>query len=155
MLSKTFWLTLSCGFLAVSVGCMETPSTPRATHDTRHTDKVTGEDVQRETKEAVEAAGKLAAQKKEEYQRELNKKLADLDRQIDEWKAKAAKASAEAKVEMDKKLEALKEKRDAVARKMKELGDSTSAAWDDLKTGLEKAYDELADAVEKAKENFK
>jgi hypothetical protein len=138
---------------------METPSTPRAPINTQKqtqpTDKVTGDDVKRETKEAVDAAAKLAAQKKQEYQRELEKKLADLDQQIDAWKAKASKATAEAKVEMDKKLVVLKEKRDAVAQKMKELGDSTSAAWADVKVGIEKAYDELKDAVENAKDNFK
>ncbi len=89
------------------------------------------------------------------YQGQMEAKLQEWGSKLDELKAKADRAGADSKAELNKKIEALGEKRDAMQQKLAELKSSGDDAWESLKAGAESAWDELSAAFEEAKSNFK
>ncbi len=91
---------------------------------------------------------------KEAYHEKLDAQLRDWSAQIDQLKAKADKATAEAKIEYYKQLEELQPKREAAKLKLQEIKNSSEAAWEHLKIGAEKAVEDLKISYEKAKLRF-
>jgi uncharacterized coiled-coil DUF342 family protein len=84
--------------------------------------------------------------KKEEYQEKIEAQLKEWGGKLEELKARAAKAGAEAKVELQKQIETLKGKQDAAQKKLKEVRAASGEAFKDLKKGLEKSVDDLKEA---------
>jgi hypothetical protein len=84
------------------------------------------------------------------------------DAQLKEWSAKIAllnakadKATAEAKIEYCKTLEALQGKHDAARTKLRELRAAGDDAWEDLKTGAENVWTEVKTSFNSAVSKFK
>jgi hypothetical protein len=129
------------------LGCDKPRSTPGGT--------VTAGDVRRETREAAEAAGTLAAQKKAEYQKRMEEELEDLDRRIERLKARAADAGEEARARLEKELAELEPKREAARKKLEQFQAASAEAWEDMKEGVGNAFDELKQAYQRASERYK
>lgn len=87
---------------------------------------------------------------KEAYQQMMEARLAEWGTRINELKAKADKAEAQAKVEYYKQIDALRNQQAAVQEKLRGLKDAGEGAWEDLKAGLEKAWDDLQTSIETA-----
>jgi Skp family chaperone for outer membrane proteins len=119
------------------------------------TKKITTEDVRRETKEAAQTGKEFLAQKKAEYQKELDKKLDEMNVELKKWQEKAEKASGDAKAEMEKQVKDLQAQRDALAAKAKDFANDTGEAWEEVKKGLEKSWTELKEAFDKASDKYK
>jgi outer membrane murein-binding lipoprotein Lpp len=86
------------------------------------------------------------------YGRQL---VRDTDRQIRSLERRAAKASGEAKDQLDSDIRELKTKRAAASNKLDEMGKATGAAWDEAKDGFADAYKDLQDAYERARKKLK
>ncbi|HEY9074317.1 MAG TPA: hypothetical protein VIN67_09325 [Desulfobaccales bacterium] len=70
------------------------------------------------------------------------------------WKAKAAKASAEARIELNKQIEILRPKLAAAQQKLKEMQAASEPAWGKFKESSTKAMSDLKEAWEAAKSKF-
>jgi chromosome segregation ATPase len=93
--------------------------------------------------------------KAEAYKEKWEAQLKELQAKIDGLAAKAAKAKAEAKIELSEGLEGLKAKRDEVRDKLGKLREAGESASEDLRRGAESALFDLKTAVESAVEKFK
>jgi len=116
---------------------------------------VTSEDVKRDAAKTVEAAKAYAEQQKQEYSKQIQSKIDDLSKRIDELKLKGKDARGEALTRMESALSTLKAKQEEVQKQLKEVGSATSAAWSDARKGLDKAVGELQRAYEDATKHFK
>ncbi len=68
--------------------------------------------------------------------------------------AKAQKAKADLKFELEDQITSLKVKRDIAELKLSEIMDASEEAWEDFKTGAEEAWTDLKNAMEKARSHF-
>ncbi len=92
---------------------------------------------------------------REEYIDKLAAQLKEWSIKVDELESKAHAATADAKVEYEKQIKLLKDKRDTATQKLQELKSASTSAWDTLKAGSEEAWADLKNAVVAAKEKFK
>jgi hypothetical protein len=101
--------------------------------------------------QAVEAA---QGQRQDPFVTSAEQKLRDLDLKIEELGKKMETLAADAKVEADKALTALREKRAQLAPRIEQLKKSSQQTWDDVKSGVEAAMAEVEKAYENAKSKF-
>jgi D-ribose pyranose/furanose isomerase RbsD len=94
-------------------------------------------------------------EKRNEYLKKLEEKLADYDLKIAEIKFKVAEVQDDMKTEYLSQIEKLEEKRDELIVNYGQLKQSTGNAWTDIKTGTEKAWLSLEKSIEKAITRFK
>jgi len=87
---------------------------------------------------------------REKVQAELNK----LNAQVDEMKAKAAQAQADAKIQYTSQIEELQTKQVAVQKQLEELQSASQDAWEDIKTGVEAAWLDLQQSFQNAVAKF-
>jgi arginine utilization protein RocB len=113
------------------------------------------DELKRETKEAVEAAKRYAAQKKEEYQREMQSELDALSKEIDELKVEAKKSRAKARVELEKQIGELEKNKEVASHKLSELRSRSAEAWEDMKARLDSAMAKLKKSYEETAARFK
>jgi len=112
-------------------------------------------DVSKKTAEAWATVKSYTAERKDDamaYGRDL---VRETDRQIAALEGQAAKASGEAKVQLEKELKALKAKRKLAAKKLDEMGRAGAAAWDEAKNGFADAYRDLERSTERAAKKLK
>jgi predicted nucleic acid-binding Zn-ribbon protein len=89
-----------------------------------------------------------------EYIDKLKDKLDEWDADIDELEARAQKAKAELKFELEDQITSLKLKRDIAKLKLSEIKDASEEAWEDIKAGAEEAWSDVKEAIEKARSHF-
>jgi chromosome segregation ATPase len=92
---------------------------------------------------------------KKAYREKLQSQLDEWDAKIDVLKAKANKAEASAKVEYQKTIEDLQDKRSKAKDKLQELKNASGDAWEDLKEGVEESWSRLGAAIKEATSRFK
>lgn len=93
-------------------------------------------------------------QEQSAYRQKLEARLDQWQAEIDKLQAKAAEASADARLEHDEQIQNLRRQQQEARDKLNKLEDAGSEASEDLKKGLEQAWDELGEAVDKAKKRF-
>ena len=130
-----------------SSGCEQKPADPTPR-------KVTSEDVRRDVGQAVNTAAEFSQQTKEEFQKNLDARLKELDAEIAKLREKGRDLKDEAKVNWDQKLADLETKRDAARAKLAEVGHSSAEAWKDVQKGAQSAWDELDKAFHDASREF-
>jgi chromosome segregation ATPase len=91
---------------------------------------------------------------RQDYQRKVEAQLEKLNAQINEYKAKADQAQADAKVRYYDQLEELQTKRDAAQAKLSELQQASESAWDEIRRGFENAWTELTTSFDLAVRQF-
>ncbi len=77
------------------------------------------------------------------------------DAELQKLAAKAEKARAEAKADLDDQIKKLRVKRAETKTRLDELRGKSGEAWVDLKDGIEKAWRELKTGIDKAVMKFK
>lgn len=92
---------------------------------------------------------------RQEYQAKVKAELDKFNAQVEEMKAKAAQAQADAKADYHSRMEEVYAKRDAAQNKLQELQNTSAEAWEDVQKGFENAWNDLTDAFERASQNFK
>jgi TolA-binding protein len=93
--------------------------------------------------EAVDATIEAAKAKRDEYVREMSKRLDEMNVKYEELKGSAAKAEGQAKKDLDKKLDEAKVKRDAAVKQLDELKNAGADRWEKVKDGVGSAFDDL------------
>lgn len=88
------------------------------------------------------------------YIAKMRAEIDAIDARIKELSAKTNRARADARVEMQHKLDDLREKRSELDERMEALRGASSQAWADVKTGFEHAWGELKSSVESAVRRF-
>lgn len=91
---------------------------------------------------------------KDAYVQKLHAKLDEWNTEIDKFKAKAEKAESESRIEYQKEIEKLKERRKEAEEKLSEVRQAGEGAWEDLKAGVQSAWDSLDEAVKSARSRF-
>lgn len=92
---------------------------------------------------------------KEAYQEKLEAQLREWTAALEQLKARADRAEADAKIEYYTQIEGVRAKVDAAEAKLRELKASSGEAWETLKGGVEQAWADLKTAVEGAVSKFK
>jgi Protein of unknown function (DUF2934) len=100
-------------------------------------------------------SGKKSMLTKQDFQEKLEKQLNEWDAKFEKLQAKAKKAKAEIRADIEKQIAALTQKRNAAHEKMDELRRQTEGTWEDLKTGVEKTWAEMHEALDRFVARFK
>ena len=85
----------------------------------------------------------MTDEKKQAYTEKYKAQIAEWEADVDKLKAKAAGASAEARIEYEEQLEALRQKTADQRRKLDELQQAGEDVVDELSKGFEAAWHEL------------
>jgi Skp family chaperone for outer membrane proteins len=143
---RGFYVVMLAGLLA-AIGCEQ-----KATD--RTPGKVTSEDVRRDAGQAVNTPAELSQRTKEEFEKNFDTRLKELDAEIAKLREKGRDLKDEAKTKWDRKMTELETKRDAARAKLAEVRDSGAEAWKDVRKGAQSAWDELNKAVRDASGEF-
>jgi TolA-binding protein len=139
-------ISMLAGLIAAG-GCQRTPADPTS-------GKVTSADVRRDAGQAVNTAVKFSQQAKEDFQKNLDSQLKNMDAEIAKLRAKSRELKDDAKANWDRKLADLEAKRDAARAKLAEVGQSSAEAWKDVQQGAKSAWAELDKAIRDASREF-
>jgi hypothetical protein len=93
--------------------------------------------------------------KKEEYIDNISSQLKEWSVKIDELESKVGTTKTQVKLEYDRRILDLKEKRDVVSQRLAALRASSGESWEAMKTGVEAAWRELRDGITAARDKFK
>ena len=93
-------------------------------------------------------------EKKEIYLQKLKAKMHEWTAEIDKLEAKAGQIKADAKIEYEKRIADLKEKRKDFEAKLAEMKKAGDGTWEGLKQGLENSWEVLKTSFTKAKAEF-
>jgi hypothetical protein len=126
-----FILVISVTLLVL--GC--NPSSPDS--------KAKVDDAKKKIGDAADASAEAAKAKRDDYVRDMNKRLSELDVKYDALKARAVKADEKGKKDLQKKLDEAKVKRDVAAKKLDELKETSHDRWEKVKDGVGNAFDDL------------
>ncbi len=91
---------------------------------------------------------------RDDYLDEFKAKLDEWNAEIDKLESNARQAQADAKLQYDKQLEALREMRDDAQTKFSEMQNTTADAWDAMLQGTEKAWETWTNAFAEARSKF-
>ena len=93
--------------------------------------------------------------KKDAYIQKLHAKIDEWNADIDKLNAKASQVEADSKIEYQKQIEVLKQKRSDIENKLSEISRSGEEAWNDLKAGIDLAWEAMNEAVKSATSRFR
>jgi hypothetical protein len=105
-------------------------------------------DAKEKLQEAADATTAAAKARRDEYVRELQRKLDEIDVKYKALEDRAAEAKGDAKKDLDEKVKVAKAKRDAAARKLDELKEAGVDRWEKIKEGVGSALDDLKKVIE-------
>lgn len=89
---------------------------------------------------------------REAYIDKLTAKLKEWDAELDKLQAKAEGLSADARIQLERRAGAWREKRGELRGRLEQMKSSGDSAWGEIEAGLERSYDELKRAFERARE---
>ncbi len=115
---------------------------------------VTAQDVKNETSEALGAMGDLASQTKDQIVNEFEKQYEKIKPRIEQLKASAKTMSADARVELQEQIDALKEKQGVFEKRLTEIKAASGDAWKELSAGTKSAWDDLERTFTNATSEF-
>ena len=132
-------LALSAALLPLGCGPSASP-TPAA--DSRRSD------APDQARDAEKAAAAAAWAKRDDYAREMQKTLDELDAKYRALEIRAAEARGDARKDLDEKDNVAKAWRDVAARKLDELKTAGHDRWEKVKEGVGSALDDQKKVVE-------
>ncbi|QDT25521.1 sll1863 family stress response protein [Gimesia panareensis] len=146
------YLTFCCFSLSLLlVSCAkESPSDSTSVEQ-----PVTSEDVKQKVGEAVDTAKEFTKQKRDEYAKQFQQQLEDLNGKITALESRGAKLKDDAKVKWNEQLDELKKQRDQVSKNFEEFQKSSVDAWEGLSKDLDVAWDNLKEAYDETAEEVK
>jgi hypothetical protein len=113
-----------------------------------------GEEVKREIGEAYEATKDYLQQKSTEMGNEFDRRLRELDDEIEVLREKAAATSESGREKAEEALDALSRKQEDVRKVLEEFLVAGEAVKEDAARRLERAMEELDEAYRKARERY-
>lgn len=145
-MSRLVWMLMVAGLLAAP-GCEQSPGDQTS-------GKVTPEDVRRDAGKATKTAAEYSQQTKEEFQKNLEAQLNELDAKIAKLRQQGRDLKDKAKANWDQKMADLETKRKAAGAKLAEVGHSGEEAWKDVRRGAESAWNDLDKAFRDASKEY-
>ena len=112
------------------------------------------EDLERETRKAVEAVRNYASQETAKFAQESEETIAHLEKRAEQWRDKAKNLSEGARAASRKELAELGAKAAEARKELEKLEGESGAAWTDLKKGAEAALKDLQKAYDRAASRF-
>ena len=91
---------------------------------------------------------------KNAHEQKLEAQLEVWQAEIDKLRAKADKASADARIEYDQHIKELVEYQKKGQKQLQEMQDASEHAWADMRAGMEKAWNDMAAAWKDAMKRF-
>lgn len=91
---------------------------------------------------------------RDEYIQQLKTRLDEWSAQIDELDAKARQSQAEAKEQLQARVNELKNKRQEVQVKLSQLTGASTETWETMKTGAEVLWEDLKQTLSESKAAF-
>jgi DNA uptake protein ComE-like DNA-binding protein len=85
---------------------------------------------------------------KEDYQKKMEAQLNEWSARVDVLKAKAEKASATAKIELQEQIEKLKALEVSAREHFTKIQGATATAWNDVKADVTDKWNQVSGAVE-------
>lgn len=156
MIIKLTAIVVAVGFVA---GCGEKQPVapePEASADKQAApEAVTVGDVREQSAEALDSAGMLAKQTRDEYAQQVEDEVEAMQQRLEKLQAKTESMGAQANAAWEDRLDQLAAKRQDLQDSMKAVTDSTGDAWRELAQGLTRSRQEMADALQKAEAEFK
>lgn len=113
-------------------------------------DATSAEDVQRESREAVETAHDYLSEEMKPFVQASEQKIAEMEEKTTVWRAKVDDLSEDARASAREELAELEAKAMEARRQLKALKEKTGNATEDIKTGAEAAIEELQQAYDRA-----
>ncbi len=104
-------------------------------------------EVKEKTAAAAESAVEYTKEQKDAFIADMERKLADLKKEL-----KAI--SAEADKTKNQKIKNLEKRQKELEQDLQKLRSSTGQAWSKLRDGVSKAWDQMADSFSEAKKEF-
>lgn len=92
---------------------------------------------------------------KHAYQQKIDAKLKEWDAEVDLLKAKSEGLTADAKIEIDKKIEQLSKSRDELSAYWDGISDKAEDTWDHIKDEAEEKWNKLSKAFTAFKDELK
>lgn len=119
-----------------------------------HSDTVTAEDVEKETKELINALQQYTIEQRDQAVKEIDQALKQLDGQIDELEGRVDnnwdKMTQAARQEARANLKTLRQQRIELAERYGSFKNSSINAWEQMKKGFSGAYQAMSDSWQKA-----
>jgi hypothetical protein len=111
--------------------------------------------VKNEVNEALRSVKEYTFQQKDEYVRQLQGVLGQLNDQIEDLQERAAQSSGENKERLEQAAKDLRAREQVVRDRLQRARSASAEAWQELRSGVHTALEELRDAVDKAAARFK
>jgi membrane-associated HD superfamily phosphohydrolase len=112
------------------------------------------EEVRQEAEEAFEAARRFGYEKKQEYERIIERELQQLDERIAELKAQAASAKEQARPVIEQRIAELQKRAADARQRLSRLRETGERAWDEVQQGMETAVRDLKKSFARARAYF-
>jgi hypothetical protein len=109
----------------------------------------------KETGEASREVGAAANRDRIEYQRRMEARLDEMDRNIDAMKEKSKNATGAAKAKWDREVAELEDERREARAKYNEMKNSADASWESFKDGVETAANKVEAGYNRVLEKMK
>jgi uncharacterized protein HemX len=90
----------------------------------------------------------------QQSQNKMENKAAEIGKKLDELEQKIKTTKDEAKADMARQMDELREMQKKVQKKLKEMKVASGKAWQDAKEGAQSTMDDLQKAYEKARARF-
>lgn len=91
---------------------------------------------------------------RQEYIESLHQKIDEWNKEIDKLAVQKDKVEAESRLELQKQIDSLKQKRGEIEKQVEDLRGSSAEAWDDMKSGVDLAWEAMNTAVRSAVSRF-
>jgi len=125
--------------------------------DANHKAAEAQQSADKEMREAQAVADKKIAdaqadfsKMREDFRHDLEGKVVEVDKEIDELGSKAKTSVGKKKAEIEANLPTIRQKRADFETSLKELSAASAVTWDQTKATVEKHWAELKDSVDKA-----
>ena len=139
---------------SIAICALVGATTLGAAHYAQAEDNASGAEISKRAADTWNAIKAYSVDKRNEAAEYGAKLMKDMDGEIAQLEAKAAKASGAAKSGYDKEIEALKTTRAATAAKLDKMKQASGGAWSEAKQGFADAYRDLQRAYDKAAGKF-
>ena len=137
---RAAWLLLVVPLVAPLPGCGDSPTAAHA---------------REQSIEALAALRSYTVDQRDAFVQELTARMTLLDRQLDELKARSARAAAGAKAEIEAALTALNEKRDALADHVLHVRQVSQDGWTRSRDSTVDSFENLTDGINAAASRFR
>jgi hypothetical protein len=95
----------------------------------------------------------VAINERRAFEGQMETRLDELDKQIDDLEERASEAEGERKVELEKQVAEFKARHDMLERDLTELRAASGEPWSQMKLAIEKAWQDASTQVSTAVDN--